>query len=227
MKRLTNNEFILKANIVHNNIYDYSKIKYKNMKTKITIICLKHGDFLQSPDSHIHGTKCPKCSNKNKPTNNEFIEKANKIHNNKYDYGQLNYTNNHTKIIIICPNHGKFLQRPNDHMKGNGCPHCVYKISKSSDMWLDEIEDMNNIKLEREYHLNINGQQFFIDGFNLVTNTCYEYNGNFWHGNPKIFEPSDINPMNKITYGELYQQTLRKEKIIKSAGYNLITKWGN
>lgn len=55
----------------------------------------------------------------------EFIEKANQLHNNKYDYSQVNYVNSRTKVVIICPAHGSFEQLPSSHLQGNGCPKCA------------------------------------------------------------------------------------------------------
>jgi len=45
----------------------------------------------------------------------EFIQKSSKIHKNKYDYSKINYINNHTKVEIICPDHGSFWQTPCNH----------------------------------------------------------------------------------------------------------------
>lgn len=60
-----------------------------------------------------------------KSTTQEFIEKAKKIHGNKYDYGKVNYVNNKTKVCIICPEHGEFWQTPRAHIcKQHGCPKC-------------------------------------------------------------------------------------------------------
>jgi len=116
-------EFINKANKIHNNKYSYSKVNYINAKTKVIIICKKHGEFLQTPNSHLNGTNCKKCSSK-KMSLGEFIKKANKVYNNKYDYSKVNYVKSRTKIIIICPVHGKFLQRPDFHLKNRGCKKC-------------------------------------------------------------------------------------------------------
>lgn len=58
-----------------------------------------------------------------KKSKKEYIEIFNKKHNNKYDYSLMNYINNSIKIKIICPNHGIFEQRPNDH-RNSGCPKC-------------------------------------------------------------------------------------------------------
>lgn len=55
--------FIKRANLVHHDKYDYSKVEYKNNHTKICITCPKHGDFWQMPYSHLDGKGCPECGN--------------------------------------------------------------------------------------------------------------------------------------------------------------------
>lgn len=109
----TTEQFIEDARKVHGNKYNYDKVKYKNNKTKIIITCLEHGDFLQTPNKHLIGRGCPKCCNEQKhfrrlKTKDQFIEEANKVHNNFYNYSKTEYYNNKTKIEIICPIHGSF-----------------------------------------------------------------------------------------------------------------------
>jgi hypothetical protein len=62
-----------------------------------------------------------------KKTTKQFVEEAKKIHGNKYDYSKVEYINKRTKVCIICPIHGEFWQRPNDHLKGCGCYECGRK----------------------------------------------------------------------------------------------------
>jgi hypothetical protein len=59
--KYTNIEFIIKSNKTHNNFYNYSKCNYINSKTKITVTCPIHGDYLQAPSHHLVGNGCPKC----------------------------------------------------------------------------------------------------------------------------------------------------------------------
>ena len=59
-----------------------------------------------------------------KLTTEEFIKKAREVHGDKYDYSKVEYVNNQTPITIICPIHGKYPQRPGNHLRGNGCPIC-------------------------------------------------------------------------------------------------------
>lgn len=79
-KRLNTNEFIIISNKIHNNLYDYSLVKYKNNKNKVKIICKEHEIFEQLPMSHLRVSKCLKCTNKsNTKTTKQFILESNLI----------------------------------------------------------------------------------------------------------------------------------------------------
>ena len=93
--KYTNESFIEKASLIHSNKYNYDKIEYVNNKTKIKIICSIHGEFQQTPLSHIgkQAQGCPKCgiiqrSSKNKRTTAQFIEESKAIHGDRYDYSK-------------------------------------------------------------------------------------------------------------------------------------------
>ena len=127
--------FIEKARKIHGDKYDYSKVEYKNCDTKVIIICKEHGEFSQIPYSHLSGRGCKKCANTNHSNNSrsntkEFIEKSIIIHDDKYDYSKVEYIDNSTKIIIICKEHREFLQRPNNHLNGQGCINCGIENTK-------------------------------------------------------------------------------------------------
>lgn len=134
-KRNTTEEFIEKAKKVHGNKYDYSKVEYIDKLTPVIIICPKHGEFTQTPDTHLNGSGCQKCGMEKskktavsqKLTTEKFIEKARKIHGNKYDYSKVEYVNSHTPVKIICKIHGEFEQSPTNHLCGKGCPICSGK----------------------------------------------------------------------------------------------------
>ena len=129
MKRLTTEEFIEKAKEIHGDKYDYSKVEYINNKTKVCIICPKHGEFWIKPNTHLTmHIGCPIC--KRKIYNIEsFINESKKVHGDKYDYSKVNYINSQTKVCIICPEHGEFWQNPNNHINGQGCPKCIKKVN--------------------------------------------------------------------------------------------------
>lgn len=113
-------EFIIKAKQIHKDKYDYSKFVYFNARKKGIIICLEHGEFKQTPYSHLSGSGCPKCCYNFKMTLAEFIKRASKIHG-QYDYSKVLLINTNTKVIIICKKHGKFKQIPEHHLRGYGC----------------------------------------------------------------------------------------------------------
>lgn len=144
---LSKEKFVSLAKNVHGDKYDYSKVVYKNTKDKLTIICPIHGEFSQSFEKHVvRGQGCPKCVGKNKDAS-EFIFQANKIHKNKYDYSKTNYISAITKVTIICPTHGEFLQVPAKHLCGDGCPKCNSSKLENS---LREYLDSKNIKFEEQ-----------------------------------------------------------------------------
>ena len=133
MKKLTKEEFIEKAKCIHGDRYDYSKVDYINNRTKVCVICKKHGEFWQQANSHLRGEGCPICkgeniSKKKSLTKEEFIKKARKVHGNKYDYSKVEYKNSSSKVCIICPQHGEFWQTANTHLQGSGCPSCAFKL---------------------------------------------------------------------------------------------------
>lgn len=124
-KKLTTEEFIEKAKLIHGEMYDYSKTVYTHSLAKLTITCKIHGDFEQTPSNHLQGSICKLCTVSSRTSSKEeFIKKANKVHTYKYDYSKIEYVNNKTNITIICPIHGLFNQTPNCHLKGQECPEC-------------------------------------------------------------------------------------------------------
>jgi Zn finger protein HypA/HybF involved in hydrogenase expression len=126
MKRLTPKNFIERSISIHGDKYIYEDIKYVNNHTKINIFCRVHGVFEQVPKAHLLGQGCPICKGTDTKTltKNVFMDKSNIVHNNKYLYTISNYISNHTKIDILCKNHGEFSQKPYDHLLGKGCPKC-------------------------------------------------------------------------------------------------------
>lgn len=220
--------FILKSELKHGNKYDYSKSIYINANTKIEIICPLHGSFWQIPENHYTGG-CIKCAailrGKNLAlTQEEFINKAAIIHNNIYNYSLIKYKNLDTKIEIICSKHGSFFQRPYTHLCGSKCYLCAWSAgtSKLEQSWLNSL----NIPLEnRQFKIKIGSKRIVVDGYDPQTNTVYEFNGDFWHGNPLIYNPNSYNETVNKTFGELYNKTIERENLLKTVGYNLVIKW--
>jgi len=124
MKKLTTEEFIEKAKKIHGDKYDYSKAEYNGTNEKVCIICPEHGGFYITPKVILRGGGCQKCGGTKKLTTEEFIEKAKETHGDKYDYSKVNYIDAHTKVCIICPEHGEFWQIPNNHLNKAICYKC-------------------------------------------------------------------------------------------------------
>lgn len=84
-----------------------------------------------------------------KKTREQFIKEAVDIHGDKYDYSQVEYINTHTKVIVICPNHGEILVRPNDHVKKkSGCPHCAGLAKGTAEKFIEQAIEVHGDKYD-------------------------------------------------------------------------------
>ena len=153
-------EFVNKARLIHGNKYDYSLVDYINSTIKIKIVCKIHGEFKQTPNSHLRNHGCPNCATNNKLTREEFVNKAKLIHGNKYDYSLVDYKGSNIKITIICNNGHEFYQTPNSHLNGFGCLQC--KIDKSK-LTINEFIDKAKLVHGNKYDYSL------IDYKNVLT----------------------------------------------------------
>jgi hypothetical protein len=220
-QRLNTLLFVEKSIIVHGNEYNYDKVEYTMNDSKVIIICRIHGEFLQEPRCHLQGQGCPKCQ---RLSTEEVISRSNEAHNFIYDYSKTNYVNHTTKIIIICRIHGEFEQNPVGHMSGRGCAKCSHTQSKGECDWLTSLGIPDDDK-HRYVYVRVDNKRFYLDGYDPATNTAYEFNGDYWHGNPAIYPSDKIHPVSHKTYGELHQRTLQKEAILTAAGFKVISIW--
>ena len=135
--------FLLKARLVHGDKYNYEKTIYKNSTTPITITCVKHGDFTQVPPSHLNGSGCPQCWDERRGlekflTQEAFLEKAKKVHGDKYVLSSAAYERSNKKVKIICPTHGAFYITPNRFLSGGGCKECGKESARNKRMLTTE-----------------------------------------------------------------------------------------
>lgn len=93
-----------------------------------------------------------------------FIEKAIIKHGVFYDYSRTEYKGSAKAVVIICPNHGEFIQIANTHIQGSGCPKCY---------------DENRKYIYRKT------QSEFLNSANLVHNNKYQY-GEYTNDRTKI-----------------------------------------
>jgi ferredoxin-like protein FixX len=176
-KKLSTDDFIRRAEEIHGDKYNYDKTNYVNSNTKVTITCPKHGDFLQNPMVHIHDKSgCPTCNGRPKINTDIFIKRAQEKHGDKYDYSKVNYVNQKTPLIIKCPRHGVFTQRPDDHLKGTGCPKCGIELNASNKKSnTDEFIEKSRKVHGDKYDYN---QTKYIGARNKIIITC-PIHGNF------------------------------------------------
>ena len=174
---LSQEEFINKANKIHNNKYSYIKTTYNGLKNQITIICPIHGEFRQKAGNHLNGCGCPKCarinsSEKRKMNFYDFETKANKVHNNKYRYIEETFNGGNSKITIICPIHGEFKQMASVHLLGQGCPVCgrekatkLISEAKTKEDFIEQSNEKHNYKYS---YSKVN----YINNYTNVIITC-------------------------------------------------------
>lgn len=154
--------------------YDFSKVKYVNANTKVTIICKKHGEFHITPNHIItRGDSCPKCSReenglKKRLTLTEFIKRAKEVHGDKYDYSKVQYTTIDTPVLIICKKHGEFMQTPYSHLSGCGCKKCnESKLEKTIRALLIK-ENIHFTEQQRFDWMGLKSLDFFIPSKNIA-----------------------------------------------------------
>ena len=174
-----------------------------------------------------------KTAEKNRQTVEEFIKKATEIHNGKYDYSRIKYVNNRTKVeivcpehgvfsqrllifqrtlwfflqvtplIIICPIHGEFSQATNDHLHGQGCPHC--KQSKIEKIVFDTLTE-SNITFETQYKYDESNHKNRLDFFIPSMGIGIECQGE------QHFKPVDFANKGDEWANELFEKNLVRDK---------------
>lgn len=198
-EKLRLEDFIEMSNKIHNFEYDYSLVNYINNKTKVKIICKKHGTFEQEPRSHLSGLKCATCQGNKKITKVDFIERCSVIFDNKYDYSESEIDGTKSKTIIKCPKHGHFRQVVESHIRGHGCPKCKDSKGEKIISW---FLDKNKIKYETQKMFDgcFDVRKLRFDFYIPNMNTCIEFDGR--------------HHFEEIEYGiHKLEDTIKKDKI--------------
>lgn len=232
--------FLTRAREIHGDSYDYSMITeehIKGAKSYVPIKCKQCNNiWTPTASGHISAKhRCKFCYGNVPWTLTRFIEEANEIHNNKYNYDLIkeeDISNEKSKVYIRCNKFGHvFHQSLNNHIyQASGCKHCTKSrgYSQMQIDWLEGLMKQQNITIQ--YALSPQGEFKVpgvgkVDGFHEETGTVYEFNGDYFHGSPSLYKPEDINKKVNKTFGELYQKTLVREQKIRDLGYNLIVMW--
>lgn len=227
--RINQDIFIKKSFKRHQEKYDYSKVSYIDYNTHVIIICKKHGEFKQTPKLHLSGCGCPKCGKekiKNPEISTILKNKITRLKNNGYETDQLT-TDEISKIYkqlvkktMNSIDKNLWIEREKKRQITNkikyGVPTPIYlsenratgTISKSETIWLNSL----NVKIRNHVLWLTDEKWIIVDGFNELTNTVYEFYGDYYHGNPKIFKPEDYNYICKKNFWRIVSQNTRKRE---------------
>lgn len=195
----TQNEILKDFRKTHQNKYDYSLVEYKYALKVVKIICPEHGIFKQKPQNHIKGQGCPKCGGSFRLSLVEYINECKKVHNNRYDYSHVIYKNGKSKIEIICPTHGMFIQEAFSHKSGCGCPLCAGNYNLETD---EVIKQFKKIHGNQYDYTKTN----YKNAFTEVIITCREH-GDFYQ-TPKSHKKGSGCPECAVTIGHTKESYL-------------------
>jgi hypothetical protein len=242
--RPLNNEIICElGTLIHHGKYDYSKVDYHTGE-KIVIMCLVteedgtiHGEFKQHVNDHLSseaGCPHPNCVGRFMHMDDALFKKrALQLHGGIYGYDKVIYINTDTSVLIECPTHGEFSQRPHNHLQGQKCPLCslTFHSSKPEKEWLTLLENTLFIKINGSHHplekqFIVPSTRFKTDGYCSLYNIIFEFNGCWYHGCPHCFpEQNDINSRTKKSYKDLLDKTNKRKHILKELGYIVVEIW--
>lgn len=178
-KQKAKGTFVERCKEIHGDKYTYEKVNYVDSHTKIIVTCKKHGDFETLPYRLLNGSGCPKCKSEeaherySKGTL-KFIEEAKRVHGDLYDYSLCNYYNSHTKVNVICKEHGVFEISAGEHLHGCGCPLCKEPMGeKRIRLYLEK----RGILFVRQYAIKYKNNNYKSDFYIPSKNLIIEYNG--------------------------------------------------
>lgn len=122
--RMSTSEFVESAQKKHGDRYSYENVVYVNAITPVVITCNVHGNFKQTPNTHLNGSGCQACGGRRSITRDQFILEATATHGNLYNYESIDFVNLTTPISIVCHSHGTFVVMPWSHLSGQRCMQC-------------------------------------------------------------------------------------------------------
>jgi hypothetical protein len=105
-------------------------------------------------------------------TTQEFIDRAKKVHGDKYDYSKVEYKTSYSKVEIVCPIHGSFYQIPKHHMNGSGCPMCDKSKKLNTKEFIKKAQAVHGNKYNYD-------KSNYIRAFEKICITC-PVHGDFW-----------------------------------------------
>lgn len=208
--------FVERARSVHGYKYEYDRVVYENTNRKVLVTCPTHGDFSVTPKNHVSGKSgCPKCyhervSERQILTQDQFVEAAQAVHGSRYDYSKSEYRRAIEKVVIICPDHGEFLQAPAVHVaQGSGCPSCTKRVSNAERELAGFVESLGVGILTNDWDtLREIMPRSELDIYIPSHNLAIEYCGLVWHSDKFTKDP---------------KRHLKKHEACEKLGIRLVT----
>ncbi len=159
---MTQDEFLIRARLVHGESYDYSRVVVSNSKTKVEIVCRTCAQawWVLTGNHIFRRSACPRCSQvkmkfrshdptqsfrNTRKTHEEFLAEARARHGHAYNYDKVEYITNKVRVVITCLKCSlTFEQMPICHIgRGHGCPRCAREIistSKVENQWVRQAQ---------------------------------------------------------------------------------------
>lgn len=213
-RRKSQDDAVKRLKEVHGDKYDYSEVDFKNIRTKMKIICPQHGPFYQTYKKHSKGIGCPECGKRVRVVGTDlFKEHMYEKYGDRYDLSEVDYYNSKTKVTVTCNRCGrKFDMRPNDLLTGHGCP--CFDVGTSNAEY--EIYDFIKSLVPTAEQ----GRRFLFDGISKQPKELdisirelglgFEYDGLYWHSASvrdkyNLLQKNDLGKLNGVKIYHIFE----------------------
>jgi len=169
---------IEKFRAVHGETYDYSRVVYVASKRKVEIVCREHGSFLQAPQKHASGQRCPLCSRAKTPDYEGFVARALSKGMTQREIDNCGFTGMNKKIKRVCTIHGEYYTQAKAFIyRGDGCQACGHEITaaKKTKTVEEVIEGFRSTHGDRYGYSMV----VYVKGGDKVEIICRDH-GSFW-----------------------------------------------
>ena len=154
--------------------FSITKVSEHDNGYRVAVKCPKHGVKYPKFYNLLYGEGgCDECKfdkirEKRVLTLEQFINKANEVHGNKYDYSKAEYVNSQTKIEIICPKHGSFFAAPSNFIgKKSGCPICNNSHLEDEISRFLKENNVKNVPQKNFKWLGLQKLDFYLPDYNV------------------------------------------------------------
>lgn len=218
--------------------------EYITRETHILHKCSKGHKFKAKPYSlltgkFVRGTPCPECytlmGSVKRKTQEQYEKQVRSIHKTITVIGKYLGANIHCRHKCdICGYKWNALPDNVVNTSKTGCPRCNNSrgYSKKAIAWLKEEARKRKIRIRHaqnwgEYYIpELYSQRIKVDGYHAPTRTIFEFYGSCFHGDLKVFKPRQrCHPFSNSTAQALYKATMKREELLKSFGYKIVSIW--